>query len=96
MADNSDHMNLDGPELEHIKHQSLALEKLFDMSATFESYVDHVQKFPDRVTHFATGGGCIAPDEGDDLYVDEVTDDQKSRYSRASMLLNPGMAAILS
>ena len=26
MADNSDHMNLDDRELEHIKHQSLAFE----------------------------------------------------------------------
>ena len=64
------------------------------MSATFESYVDHVQKFPDRVKHFATGGGVIHQDgEGIDEYFDDATDDHQNRYSRASMLLSPGMVA---
>ena len=63
MTDDSENPLLDDPEFEQIKHQSLAFEKLFEMTANFESYVDHVQQFPNRFKDFANGRG-FQPDSG--------------------------------
>ena len=58
MADNSDQMTLGDPELEGIRNQAMAFERLFEMSAVFESYVDYVQSYPDRVKQYASGLLC--------------------------------------
>ena len=54
-------------------------------------WVDHVQKFPDRVKSFSMGRGC-AP-AGIDEWFDEPTEEHEQQFGRASMLLSPGMAA---
>ena len=69
----------------------MAFEQLFDMSATFESYVDHVQQFPDRVASFAKGHAEKDPTTAG--YFEEPTDEHAQQFGRASMLLSPGMAA---
>ena len=56
MSDSSDNILLNDPEFEGIRNQAMAFEKLYDMTAVFESYVDHVQSFPDRAKEFARGG----------------------------------------
>ena len=61
MTDNSEHPLHDLPEFERIKHQALAFEHLFVLAASLESYVDHVQKFPDRVRDFAQGRSTSPP-----------------------------------
>ena len=90
-TDNAEHPLYDDPEFESIKHQALAFEHFLDMAANFESYVDHVQKFPDRVASFARGRGS-AP-VGLDEWFEDPDDEHKNQFSRASMLLSPGMAA---
>ena len=55
MSDSSDNILLNDPEFEAIRNQAMAFEKLYDMTAVFELYVDHVQSFPERAKEFARG-----------------------------------------
>ena len=48
LSDNSDHRLVNDPEFEEIRNQAMAFEKWYDMASEVESYVGHVQKFPDR------------------------------------------------
>jgi hypothetical protein len=90
MSDTSDQKILDEPEFVSIRHQAMAFERMFDMSANFESYVDHVQRFPERVKDFARGGRSP---EGLDEWFDEPTAEHSDGFHRATMLMNPRSAA---
>lgn len=56
LSDNFDQRLPNDPEFEEIRNQAMAFERLYDMASTFETYVDHVQNFPDRAKEFARGG----------------------------------------
>ena len=77
MSDNSDQKILDEPEFVSIRHQAMAFERMFDMSANFESYADHVQHFPERVKDFARGGRSP---QGLDEWFDEPTSEHSDGF----------------
>ena len=45
-GDNSGHPPLADPVFEGIRHQAAVSERMFDMAATFETYVDNFPKVP--------------------------------------------------
>ena len=90
MSDNSDQTILDEPEFETMRHQAMAFERMFDMPVNFESYVDHVQRFPERVKDFARGGRSP---QGLGEWFDEPTSEHSDGFHRATMLMNPRSAA---
>jgi len=68
----------------------MAFERMYEMSATFESYVDHVKTFPDRVKEFARGGRSP---QGLEEWFEEPSAEHAEKFGRASMLMNPCGAA---
>ena len=72
-----------------IKQMPLS-EKLYDMASDFESYVDHVQNFPERAKEFARGGRSPI---GIDEWFEVPSPEHHQKFCRASMLMNPGAAA---
>ena len=68
----------------------MAFERMLDMVATFEPYVDHCRNFPDREKEFARGGRSPT---GLDDWFDEPTADHADTFGRATMLMNPSSAA---
>ena len=90
MDDSSEQRGLESSEFDEVRRSVMAFERLFDMSANFESYVDHCQHFPDRTREYARGGRAPS---GLDEWFDEPTEDHTTQFGRASMLMNPASAA---
>jgi len=57
LSDNSEQHGLEYPEFDEVRNQAMAFERMLDMSANHESYVDHCRTFPDRVKEYAAGVG---------------------------------------
>ena len=47
MADIAEQVSLDDPAFEGVRMQAVAFEEIYEMAATFEPHVDHVQQFLD-------------------------------------------------